>query len=158
MAYDPNFPPTNAELISADFRNQFQALKALIDALQAQMNGLLPVGFIGAWSKSRANMPALPGTWVECNGQVLNDPDSPFDGQTIDDLNGVTGPSRFLRGASASGNTGGAEDHTHGLPQFQPTLGDGGTTDQYNIATSTITDPASSLPSYYEVVWVMRVK
>jgi hypothetical protein len=76
----------------------------------------------------------------------------------MDDLNGVTGPPRFLRGASASGGTGGAEDHTHGLPLFQPTLGDGGTTDQYNISNNTVTDPASSLPSYYEVVWVMRVK
>src|SRR3954471_14770738 len=106
MAYDPNFPATNAEMISAEFRAQFQGLKTLIDALQTQMNGLLPVGFIGAWPKSRTNMPALPGTWVECNGQVLNDPASPFHGQTMDDLNGASGPQRFLRGASASGGTG----------------------------------------------------
>ena len=35
MPYDPNFPPTNAELISAEFREQFQGLKALIDAQAA---------------------------------------------------------------------------------------------------------------------------
>ncbi len=33
MAYDPNFPPTNAHLISAQFRGQFQGLKTLIDAV-----------------------------------------------------------------------------------------------------------------------------
>ena len=33
--YDPNFPPTNADLESLPFRNQFQGLKALIDAVQS---------------------------------------------------------------------------------------------------------------------------
>jgi hypothetical protein len=32
MPYDPNFPATRAELISASFRNQFHGLKDLIDA------------------------------------------------------------------------------------------------------------------------------
>ncbi|HEY0548432.1 MAG TPA: hypothetical protein VGF13_02455 [Verrucomicrobiae bacterium] len=158
MPFAPTKPANGTQVNSLELRHQLNALKALIDAVQAQVNGLLPVGFIGAWPKSLANMPALPGTWVECNGQVLNEPGSPFDGQTIEDLNGVAGPRRFLRGATASGGTGGAQEHTHGLPQFQPTLGDGGSTDQYNILTSPLTDPASSLPSYYEVVWVMRVQ
>jgi len=60
------------------------------------MDGLLPVGIVVARPQSRANIPALPGTWVECNGQMLNDPASPFHGQTIDDLNGAAGPRRFL--------------------------------------------------------------
>jgi hypothetical protein len=33
MPYDPNFPEPNAELASDRFRNQFQGLKELIDAL-----------------------------------------------------------------------------------------------------------------------------
>lgn len=33
MPYDPNIPAPNAELTSALFRNQFQGLKALIDAI-----------------------------------------------------------------------------------------------------------------------------
>ena len=32
MPYDPNFPPHGAELISADFRDQFHGIKDLIDA------------------------------------------------------------------------------------------------------------------------------
>ncbi|HEY0551362.1 MAG TPA: hypothetical protein VGF13_17290, partial [Verrucomicrobiae bacterium] len=109
MPFDPTKPANDSPLDAAEVRAQLNALKALLDTLQAQVNGLLPVGFIGAWPKSRANMPALPGTWVECNGQVLNDPASPFHGQTMDDLNGASGPQRFLRGASASGGTGGSD-------------------------------------------------
>jgi hypothetical protein len=33
MPYDPNFPPTNAELISAQFRDQFHGIKDLIDTV-----------------------------------------------------------------------------------------------------------------------------
>src|SRR5262245_4154442 len=44
MAYDPNFPPFNAELISSQWRDQFHGLKALIDALvtltAAQVDGV----------------------------------------------------------------------------------------------------------------------
>ena len=32
MPYDPNFPATGAELVSASFRNQFHGIKDLIDA------------------------------------------------------------------------------------------------------------------------------
>ena len=35
MPYDPNFPPHNADLISAEFRAQFNGIKALIDAVPA---------------------------------------------------------------------------------------------------------------------------
>ena len=38
MPFDPNFPPTNAEIESAPFRNQFNALKGLTDDLAAQAN------------------------------------------------------------------------------------------------------------------------
>ena len=37
MAYDPNFPPDHQALNAAPFREQFNALKALIDDLQAQL-------------------------------------------------------------------------------------------------------------------------
>jgi hypothetical protein len=48
--YDPTYPPANAEIESAPLRNQFNALKALIDAIQtltaAQVGGVttLPPG------------------------------------------------------------------------------------------------------------------
>jgi len=35
MSYDPNFPPHGADLISAEFRAQFNALKQLLDDLDA---------------------------------------------------------------------------------------------------------------------------
>jgi hypothetical protein len=40
MAFNPNLPANNAEVVSAELRNQFNALKALIDAQQAQINAL----------------------------------------------------------------------------------------------------------------------
>lgn len=40
MPYDPNFPPHEAELLSADFRAQFNGLKALIDAIPAGPQGV----------------------------------------------------------------------------------------------------------------------
>ena len=63
-----------------------------------QMNDS-PVGSVVAWLKSFANVPALPDGWVECNGQVLDDPASPFNGETIPDLNGSAETQRFLRGS-----------------------------------------------------------
>jgi len=43
MVFDPNWPPTNAEVESAPFRNQFNSLKALIDAQAAQLAQLAPL-------------------------------------------------------------------------------------------------------------------
>lgn len=44
MPFDPNYPPTNAPLLSAPFRNQFNSLKSLIDAIltitAAQVDGV----------------------------------------------------------------------------------------------------------------------
>ena len=61
---------------------------------------MVPIGAIIAWHKDFANTPALPGRFVECNGQTLSDADSPYNGQTIPDLNGN---ARFLRGSGTSG-------------------------------------------------------
>ena len=84
---------------------------------------------------------------------MLNDPESPFHGQTMDDLN-IT--QRFLRGAATSGGTGGADSHSH------ITLTDAGINGDNNMGVYSFvngtTDAVSSLPPYYEVVWVMRVK
>ena len=65
----------------------------------------------------------------------------------------------FLRGANASGGTGGTETHSHGLPLNI----NGGTVAAGSDVTvfppgNYTSDPASSLPPYFEVVWVMRVK
>lgn len=69
-----------------------------------------PVGTINAWHKSMTGTPTLPDGWVECNGQVIGDTESPYDGQTIPDLNGQ---ARFLRGSSTSGSMQGDQFQGH---------------------------------------------
>ena len=76
----------------------------------------------------------------------------------VPNLNGFDGdePQRFLRGAEASGGTGGTDVHDHLLGGSAAPAGgisyDEGTT---YLGSTTNT---STLPSYYEVVWIMRVK
>jgi hypothetical protein len=40
MAYDPTKPTNNSPILAAELRNQFNALKALIDAQQGQITAL----------------------------------------------------------------------------------------------------------------------
>lgn len=87
----------------------------------------IPIGTIMAWHKSMTGTPALPEQWAECNGQTLNDPASPYNGQVIPNLNGEPSGANspdfsskerlFLRGGIVSGT--GQQDafqgHTHTL-------------------------------------------
>lgn len=119
----------------------------------------VPVGSVGAWLKSFPNVPALPEGWVECNGQLLDDPISPLNGQTIPDLNGG---SRFLRGAASSGTAGGNMTHTHsgntGVMDSGGSQGNGSGLGTLRH-THAFTAPAiEHLPPYYEVVWIMKVR
>ena len=86
--------------------------------LPAVTTPITPIGAVIAWLKSFTNTPNLPDGWVECDGSTLSDSDSPFNGQTIPDLNG---DNRFLRGDATSGGTGGATAsvHTHALKQVR---------------------------------------
>lgn len=63
---------------------------------------MVPIGSIIAWHKNFAPPPIgeLPSEWLECNGQVIDDPTSPYHGKTLPDLNGN---KRFLRGNATSG-------------------------------------------------------
>jgi hypothetical protein len=113
------------------------------------------VGTVKAYLKDFTGIPAnnMTAFWVECAGQSLSDAESPLNGQTIPDLNADAGADqRFLRGNTASGGTGGADTHSHGISTGS-SLGCSG---QYQPAGST--GGASSLPPYYEVVWIMKVK
>lgn len=70
--------------------------------------GIVPIGTIIAWHKSMTGTPALPEGWVECNGQIISDLKSPYNGQTVPYLNaavqdGSTNSGMFLRGGPASG-------------------------------------------------------
>lgn len=67
----------------------------------------VPVGVILPWHKSMSNVPALPPQWVECNGQTINDVQSPMNGQTLPNLNGQVyagGRGYYLRGGATSGS------------------------------------------------------
>ena len=109
--------------------------------------------------------PRLPDGWLECNGQAVSDSDSPFNGATMPQLNNT---ERFLRGMTAvsgtAATTGGADTiniaHQH-------TIADGGQCHgQVNpnrlshpgTTGGSLSAAQSILPSYYEVVWIMRVK
>lgn len=63
----------------------------------------VPIGAILPWLKSFTNTPSLPTGFVECDGSVLSDADSVYNGETLPDLNG----NEFVRGAATSGGTGG---------------------------------------------------
>ena len=153
MAFDPTLPATSAPIVSAELRNQFNGLKSLIDL------GMVPVGCLMPWLKTFPGTPALPANWVECDGQILNDAESPFDGAPMPNLNGAGGAAqRFLRGDQTSGGMGGSELHDHGMAQGPANLGDGGNINIYTVPISAVTDQASVLPPYFGVVWILRVK
>src|SRR5688572_9664630 len=103
MPFDPTKPIENTPLDAVEMRNQLNALKALIDALTAQVNALtfavVPIGGVVPWHKDLPGTPALPANFVECNGQTLNDPGSPLNGTVITDYNNI---GRFPRGGLAS--------------------------------------------------------
>ncbi len=114
-----------------------------------------PIGAVFAWHKDFANTPGLPAGWVECNGQVLSDASSVYNGQTIPDLNASSGTARYLRGATTSGGTGGSETHTHSIGQGNS--GQDSPAAEFG-ADQTVTGSTSTLPSYFAIVWIMRVK
>ena len=82
----------------------------------------------------------------------MSDGDSPFNGTVIPDLNGG---NRFLRGNATSGGVGGSETHTHSIEYHthaDPGVG------SHTAGAAAITGSNSTLPSYYEIVWIMRIK
>jgi hypothetical protein len=117
--------------------------------------GHVPIGCVVAYLKNLSTVPALPVEFAECNGQTLADPASPFNGQVLPNLNGASsGTKRFLRGSTTSGTTGGADTHSHSLSTASISTYAGATI----VATGSSTVSSGFLPSYYEVVWVLRVR
>ena len=109
---------------------------------------------------------ALPSGWVECNGQVLSDATSIYDGQTIPNLNSGSveeNYSFFLRGHTSSGETEASQNkaHTHTM--------DGGTNagngavygrgvSVPNQNSTNSSGGAEARPMSYTVVWIMRIQ
>ena len=120
--------------------------------------GVLPVGSVTFWLGSYANVPTLPSEYVQCNGQVISDPQSVFNGVTLPNLNGASsGVNRFLRGAKSGGTVAGSmvtnETHTH--------TGDSavnGLSGSTTVFAGTVVGSASSLSYYYGVIWIARIK
>lgn len=136
-------------------------------AFSRRADGSVPIGSVIAWHKSMAGTPPLGAGWVECNGQIISDPESPYNGQTVPNLNGQ---ARTLYGGSVSGSTR-MEDslpaHSHGpgtlkfktasnWPAAQASQQNycsgemcGGTTGSAEAGT-----PFAA----FQVVWIMRVR
>ena len=170
MPFDPNLPANNAQILSAELRSQFTSLKALIDAqaiqittlttslttvqgqiatIMTQLTGLanvVPIGAVIAWFKDTPGVPAIPANFVECNGQVLSDAQSPLDGQLMPDINA----ERFVRGGAASGAVG-------GTALFATETGDNSGNGS-PVSFVTMEPGSQQFPPYITAVFIMRVK
>lgn len=132
----------------------------------------VPVGSIIAWHKSFANTPALPSGWVECNGQTLINPASPYNGQVIPNLNsdtqdGSANSGMFLRGASTSGTMqadgtapNGLSGTVYGLMAASntSTLGSGWWNGNPAAPVTFSSTDSETRPANMTVVWIMRVE
>ena len=150
--FDPNLPANLSVIDAEELRNQFNGLKGLIDNLTAQVTVLgmqAPVGGVIPWHKDLPGLPALPANFVECNGQVLNDPDSPLDGVTIPNYNGE---GRFIRAGTTSGQVGGID--SFGLANAD--ANGGGVI--VSVVSPDFSPGAMPHPPYATFVFVMRVK
>lgn len=97
---------TNGQVADANQVNS--NFDILYNQSNAMLTGIAPVGVVLPWHKSVGGGELrLANGWVECNGQILNDSESPLNGKTIPDLNGVTplhgGKGLFIRGGTSSG-------------------------------------------------------
>lgn len=136
---------------------------AYVTAVDSDTQLSLSANIFTATSKNFTiySTPALSSNWVECNGQTLSDANSIFNGATIDNLNGASsGTKRFLRGSTTSGTTGGADSysHSHLIPSTGSMQIQYGNTAASYRQPNTDSQSVSALPSYYEIVFIMRVK
>ena len=121
---------------------------------------------------------SLDEDFVECNGQILNNVESPLHGVTMPNLNGN---GYFLRAGNISGYTGGSENHNHRwfkwgsydyqysydengsteIDMINDIVGVGGSSDPWNIRGQEgdlYTENTSTLPPYYSTVKIIKVK
>ena len=143
--------------------------------------GLVPIGGIIPWVKDLPGVPPLNSNFVECNGQVLDDPESLLHGEIIPNLNGE---NRFLRGNYSSGSVAGHDSinlsHNHKMWEGEGEKDDrwgiryedrksysfdedgnkysGRVNDNTDGYTNNQLNTIDIKPPYFEVVWVIRIK
>lgn len=113
----------------------------------------LPIGSIIPWNE----VGSYSHKFVECDGTVLDMPDSPMNGCTLPSLN--DGNGRYLRGNDMDGGVvGGAETHRHilnfGGGWEYSASGGVGALGPNGLTTGT----ASNIPASYSVVFLIKVK
>jgi hypothetical protein len=63
--------------------------------------GTVPIGAIIDWWRPSGSALQLPDNFAICDGQTINDPDSPFNGQQVPNLQG-----QFIQGVTTTANIG----------------------------------------------------
>jgi len=122
---------------------------------------------LGSEAYSIYATPELPDNWYECNGQVLSDADSVYNGTTLPDLNALVEETYgyFLRGSDTglTGATEGSQNkaHTHTFPLKASAGassiaqdGDGGS----GTGTTASSGGTEARPASFVIVWIMRIK
>jgi hypothetical protein len=116
-------------------------------------DGIVPIGGIVAWCKTfvaETSASVLIPNFQECDGAEITDSDSPMHGMNIPNLVSV-----FLLGNVVSGATGGASLSSTNLPLRNADAASDGSGGGYKINGQ---GTVSTIPPYYTVVWVMRIK
>lgn len=118
-----------------------------------------PLGSIIPFDDSYIDAGVLPTGWVWCDGSIINDNLSPFDGELSPALNGTTDENkRFLIGASGVEGTGtevGSKSHVHSQVESGRTYYDD---DDINGYDENWLEDNSNIPKYYEIKYIMRVR
>ena len=137
--YDRNYPANNTPATAVGMRTQLNGIAALV-----------PIGVVLPWFKDIPGVPALGENFVECNGQLLDDPESLLDGQFMPDIN--TGAQRFIRGGLNSGTLG-------GIDSFATAQADNaGVGTPQTFVTTDFSPGAMPFPPFITAVYVIRVK
>ena len=137
-------------LEAVDLNDTFDELFALSVELDYSIP---PIGSIIPWHQA-LGVGTVPFGWGLCNGSLIEDADSPLNGQNLRNLNGTTDTNKlFIATGTTSGSTGGVDTHSHG---FNTTC----RADPYHANESPVasTSSNSALPPYFEVNFIQRYK